>query len=292
MTEESNIREPGEEPVAEESTGPVAGERLAMARREQQISLDEVAKELHIDGPKVRALERNEFEVLGAPVFAKGHLRKYAQLVGISVDEALAEFDALNSESGEPPVVGKPRRSPREITPAPWIAVILIVAGAAGYTWYVYGSQISAPTPASTTVTPPVSIQEETESPGIARVDDIAEAAPESENVSDDGDTSESAAVDTQLPSAASPEPIAAAGQSTLRLIYSEDCWTEITDADEQRLFFDLGRSGETVNLVGRAPFRVVFGNAGAVDITLDGEVFEIPATARTGRTARFSISR
>ena len=46
----------------------------------------EVAKELHFDEPKVRALERNDFEVLGAPVFAKGHLRKYAQLVGVDED--------------------------------------------------------------------------------------------------------------------------------------------------------------------------------------------------------------
>ena len=61
----------------------MAGERLAIARREQQIPVIEIAKELHLDEPKVRALERNEFDVLGAPVFAKGHLRKYAQLVDV-----------------------------------------------------------------------------------------------------------------------------------------------------------------------------------------------------------------
>ncbi len=63
----------------DDDEGPMAGERLRQARHEQQISVLEVAKELHLDEPKVRALERNEFDVLGAPVFAKGHLRKYAR---------------------------------------------------------------------------------------------------------------------------------------------------------------------------------------------------------------------
>ena len=39
-----------------------------------------------------RALERNEFDVLGAPVFAKGYLRKYAQLVHVNSDDVLAEL--------------------------------------------------------------------------------------------------------------------------------------------------------------------------------------------------------
>ena len=59
----------------DDSAGPVGGERLAAGRRERGISVHEIAKELHLDEPKVRALEENRFDVLGAPVFAKGHMR-------------------------------------------------------------------------------------------------------------------------------------------------------------------------------------------------------------------------
>ena len=76
----------------ESAAAPVCGERLADARREQGISIRDIAKELHLDEPKVRALEENRFEVLGAPVFAKGHMRKYAELVGAPVDELLTEY--------------------------------------------------------------------------------------------------------------------------------------------------------------------------------------------------------
>ena len=70
-----------ENAAPDEPTGPVGGERLAEARRELQISVLEIAKELHLDEPKVRALERNDFDILGAPVFAKGHLKAYACLL-------------------------------------------------------------------------------------------------------------------------------------------------------------------------------------------------------------------
>ena len=71
------------EPSSAKPEEPQGGARLAKARRALQIPVVEIAKELHLDEPKVKALERNEFDVLGAPVFAKGHLRKYAQLVRV-----------------------------------------------------------------------------------------------------------------------------------------------------------------------------------------------------------------
>ena len=70
MTEHGEGRSESQASAAD-SGGSLAGERLARARREKQISIDEIAKELHIYYYKVRALERNDFEVLGAPVFAK-----------------------------------------------------------------------------------------------------------------------------------------------------------------------------------------------------------------------------
>jgi cytoskeleton protein RodZ len=76
MTEEKD-RPDAESPEAA-AEGPVGGERLAEARRAKQISVLEIAKELHVEEAKIRALENNDFEFLGAPVFAKGHLKKYS----------------------------------------------------------------------------------------------------------------------------------------------------------------------------------------------------------------------
>ena len=50
------------ETVADEAIELMAGERLAEARRDSQIGVIDIAKELHLDEHKVRALERNEFD--------------------------------------------------------------------------------------------------------------------------------------------------------------------------------------------------------------------------------------
>jgi cytoskeleton protein RodZ len=98
----------------------------------------DIAKELHLDEAKVQALEDNRFEVLGAPVFAKGYLRKYAELVSVPIDDVLADYYRLNRAVGAPPVVGpKRQRPPAEFSATPWIAgiVVLLVAAAATYWW-------------------------------------------------------------------------------------------------------------------------------------------------------------
>jgi cytoskeletal protein RodZ len=109
-----------------------ANARLAAARRAHEISATDIAKELHLDELKIRALEKNDFGLLGAPVFAKGHLRKYAELVGVPVDDVLADYYELNRSAGAPPVVGPVRKFKRDISLGPWISVTVIIVILAG----------------------------------------------------------------------------------------------------------------------------------------------------------------
>ncbi|MDH3907997.1 MAG: helix-turn-helix domain-containing protein, partial [Gammaproteobacteria bacterium] len=124
------------EETARDTEGPVAGERLAEARRGQQISVVEIAKELHLDELKVRALERNEFDILGAPVFAKGHLKKYAQLVGVDPDDVLIDYYQLTRSLETAPVISVRSRPRKELTPGPWIAVIVVIIIAVTAYWW------------------------------------------------------------------------------------------------------------------------------------------------------------
>ena len=112
---------------ADEAEALLAGQKLAAARKERNVSLSEVAKELHLDEPSVVALEENRFEVLGAPVFAKGHLRKYAQLVGVDPNDVLADYYRLTRADALQPVVTVRRRPGRELKPGPWVAVVVIL---------------------------------------------------------------------------------------------------------------------------------------------------------------------
>jgi cytoskeleton protein RodZ len=263
--------------------GPLAGELLAKARREQQISVLEVAKELHLDEHKVRALECNEFDVLGAPVFAKGHLRKYAQLVGVDADDVFAGYYRMTHMADIPPVViGKPRVS-REVSPGPWIAaIVVVIVAAASYFWFASGSKPTSE-PAPATDEPLIPEHAVEDSPVHQETVIVAMTSPEEAPVASEP------VVEDSLPD--SPQrPALADGEVLLSLVFTGDCWTEISDATGRRLFFDMGRSGRTVDLSGQEPFEVLFGNIENVSVRLDGSAYTVAASNPGSRTARLTI--
>jgi cytoskeleton protein RodZ len=277
MTDENENLDDSSE---EASEGPIAGERLAAARRELQIPLTDIAKELHLDEYKVRALESNDFDIIGAPVFAKGHLRKYAQLVKVDEADVMADYYRLTrSSAAQPVLMARPR--PRQVMAlGPWIAVIVVILIAAvSYWWFVDGeSAVEAPPVGEITPLPQQQVP----------------LVEEAEIETDDTVTEETLAVQPPLPDpapATTPAPIDDSLDTQMSIVFQGDCWTEISDASGRRLFFGLGKAGRTVNLSGEAPFNVLFGDAANVSIEINGTPFEVPAADRRGRTARLTIS-
>ena len=288
----------------EQEEGPVGGERLRVARRANDISVRDVAKELHLDEYKVRALEKNEFDVLGAPVFAKGHLRKYADLVGVSVEDVMTDYYQMNRATGAPPVVGNRPKPPREINIVPWILAAIAVLLIAGVAWWWFGLRSPTPVPAAepATIAPFVepaadealtAAEPQTESEPEPVPEPVAEE-PEAElpvPADSTPDLETGTTTDVAAPAAASYEPTPGAPQVGVMLSFTGDCWTEVSDGSGRRLFYDLGSDGRIVNLSGDAPLRLILGDADNVSITVDGEPWPIPASARSGRLARLSIA-
>ena len=86
-------------------------------------------------------------------------------------------------------------------------------------------------------------------------------------------------------------ENITGITETQINIIYSGDCWTEITDANGNRLFFDLARSGRIVELSGIAPFDILFGDVASVSLLIDGKPFNIAESdRRSNNTARLTI--
>src|SRR5580658_10524845 len=70
------------------------GARLAVARTQAGLSLSEAAERLHLDEETLEALEGGRMDNLGASVFVRGHLKRYAELVGVPEEEIMAAYDA------------------------------------------------------------------------------------------------------------------------------------------------------------------------------------------------------
>lgn len=298
------MKDKSEQP--EEESGPVGGERLRAARRENDISVADIAKELHLDEPKVRALENNEFELLGAPVFAKGHLRKYAELVGISVEDIMTDYYLMNRSVGAPPVVGPKRKTPGDFSPGPWIVAFAVVGllGGAAYWWI---TQEPAPAPAMEPATlAPFSSDADA---GMAVTPDVVavQESPQEPEAMESTPGGDDSAIDTTADlrpaeAAAGVEdtsritvpvvaPTSGMPQVQIELAFSGDCWTEVSDGSGRRLYYDLGQAGKGVSLAGDAPLRVILGDANNVSIKIAGTDYTIPDSARTGRLARLTLN-
>ena len=75
------------------SVPPTLGERLKAEREKRGISAAQAADSIHLDAWAIDALESGDYARLGPPVYVKGHLRRYADLLRLPSAALLADFD-------------------------------------------------------------------------------------------------------------------------------------------------------------------------------------------------------
>ncbi|MDH4047283.1 MAG: DUF4115 domain-containing protein [Gammaproteobacteria bacterium] len=285
-----NADDSGEQEVAE----PKAGQRLAKARRANDISMRDIAKELHLDEVKVQALEDNRFEVLGAPVFAKGYLRKYAELVSVPIDDILADYYKMNRASGPPPVVGPKRpKAVTEFALGRWIAgIIIVIALAAATYWFVNRPVLVSASPPTKPTQMPVRqpLPANQESAGAGLPADNVTQDPAADLPASEPAIPAVTARATEPDANSAAVDAAADDELQLQLRFTGDCWTEVTDVDGRRLFFGLGSDGRVVNLSGVPPLRLLLGNNDNVSLLVDGEPYAVRPAELRGNTARLTI--
>lgn len=127
----------------EETAGPQKGPgaRLRERRHELGWTLDHIAYELRVSTSVLTSLEEDDYAVLEAPIFVRGHLRNYARLLGLPPEELI---DAYERNRGEEPIEAPLGRSPGEPVQSGvprWVFVATwLVAGVmillAGMWWY------------------------------------------------------------------------------------------------------------------------------------------------------------
>lgn len=84
--------------------------------------------------------------------------------------------------------------------------------------------------------------------------------------------------------------PVAvSAGQGVLNVQFTADCWTQVTDADGKVLLSALKRSGERIELAGKAPLELRLGFARGAQVAYNGESVDV-APHMTGETARLKL--
>ncbi|HVE50030.1 MAG TPA: RodZ domain-containing protein [Casimicrobiaceae bacterium] len=277
MTQAFGSDSPGEAPPIAAN---VAGDALRHARESAGLSIDAVAQHLKLSPRQVLALETGNYANLPGRTFVRGFMRNYARLLALDADALVASIpDAPTAASPETASLRadarpigeldeRPRRFPWRTT---FLLILLIGAGAlfelhrSG--WLVLPSLDNSALTRST-------------DPGIAPP--LPGAATPLPNPLTSGDarvaptTSESMNPASQTTSAA-PGP----GAATLVIDYRANSWTEVRDAEGNRLLVGMMSAGSRQSIRGTPPFDVVLGNVSQTTVTWRGATVDTTAYHR-----------
>ena len=96
-------------------TGLGIGEQLVQARDERGLTLEDAERDTRISRRYLQALEQERFDIIPAPVYARGFLRSYSQYLGLETARLLARFPEEAPRAGGPasPSSGQENRSGR-----------------------------------------------------------------------------------------------------------------------------------------------------------------------------------
>ncbi|HTD73640.1 MAG TPA: helix-turn-helix domain-containing protein [Steroidobacteraceae bacterium] len=277
------------------------GPKLKAERERRGLSAQKAADEMHLDRWVIEALEGDDYARIGPTVYAKGHLKKYAALLGLPSAEVLAGFDAraqprLEPQSAGPSMLLRQRDDANSAGGSSLLAIAACAAVvlAAGILWWrpwhthakVPASAAPASAPAATALpTPdPESSLVSSASASPAMTSDTL-TAPAAAPGAAMNPVPENAAASA---AAAAAQPLPGAGRARLRLSFSANSWVDIRDAAGRRTFAGNGLANSVKTISGAAPLHVYLGFGSGVQLEINDRAVAIGPQFFAGDVARF----
>jgi cytoskeletal protein RodZ len=273
-----------------EEEGRPLGEWLRQRREELSITLQEAQEGTRIRAGYLEALEAEDLASLPNEVVARGFLGNYAAYLGLDPQEALSRHARLTRPALEKPALpSEPspfdgpfrpvplhampgRRSWRRLWPV--LAIVLVAAlGVLAWQAYPYAArwlqtwQSTSPTsPTTTMASPAIVTATRTQAPTDLPVPTVAASAA----------TLPVPTPDLTFTPTLSPTPPASPSPSVytgifLELVFTDTSWIQVT-VDGVRQFQGELPAGTYRSWYGRERIELRVGNAGAVQVTVNGQ--------------------
>ena len=81
-----------------------------------------------------------------------------------------------------------------------------------------------------------------------------------------------------------------AGGPDQLELLFSDECWVEIEDAQIGLIYNDLNQANDVLTIYGTGPFKVLLGKATGVEMFYNGGPFELEPFVGSDKTAKLTV--
>jgi cytoskeleton protein RodZ len=280
------------------------GTRLKAERERRGLSAQKAADEMHLDRWVIDALEADDYQRIGPAVYAKGHLKKYAGLLGLPAAEILAGYASQAREPSEPVSVGPSMMlSSRDegssfsnLSPAQIVGGLVVLLLAMGVVWWKPWHQrgkepVSAPVAAvaqdAASAGKPEQAAVISSAATAAAAADVNETPPSPTEPA--AETSHQAAA--TAPAALTPVEAANApgsGHARLRLSFSADSWVDVRDASGKRVYAGNGPANSVKTIAGAGPMRVYLGSGNGVQLEINDRAVAIGRQFFAGDVARF----
>jgi len=273
MSEPTNIPAPGGA-----SLGP--GARLRREREKRGMNAVEAAERLHLDPWVVEALDANRFDSLGPPVYAKGHLRRYALILGLPPAEILASYEGIRQDAA--PVIVQPTPAPPIREPVPLSKLAFPIGGIVAAVAILVSTLMAwkpwNPAPAQDAA--PVRIA------GAAGASLSPAAGLPAEESDPHTQTPARARAQTAVGSTAAISQ--GGGRARLRMSFSADSWVEIREAGGATLYRGRGPANSVKVIAGVAPLTIYLGYVSGVQLEINNRAVAIGPQFVHGDVARF----
>lgn len=236
------------------------GEWLRRQREMREINLRDIADRTKISLRYLEAMEADRFDLLPAPIFAKGFLREYARYVGLSADEVVNHYLAVHQpeevdQPGDATLVAMERKRRKKGRSWTW-GLFLLLAGLLllALVWLVSW------------------LVDRRESEPAAAPPQVAAPQPEAPR---------------PLPAAPPAEPPAPKAPLEVTLDFSANCWVSVM-ADGKPVVQEEKVQGESLPVKAQESVAITLGNAAAADIQVNGYPFEFDKTP--GKVVKLDI--
>lgn len=263
------------------------GMRLRQGREKAGLSIEQVGQQLKLPVAIVQAMERDDWQRLGAPVYVRSYLGSYLRLVGLPGD--LAEQAAQTKATPTLVTMGSHSRMRHAFKHSMRNAVYLgltamlvipVVLVARHYQTATPSEVMTLETSPQTVPMDPLAAQElPTPAPAIA--DAVPTVDPAVVDAAEGPDP---------VMASMAPFPKATVDTGGLLIRFNGESWVDVVDGQGARIERGIVASGDERRYAAGQVARITLGNADGVEVTYAGKVVDL-TPYRAANVARFAVS-